>query len=54
MALLFSRVQYEKIMGHYFLQVLTEASVDGVIKYIQEHNCRNVITMAGAGISTCK
>lgn len=35
-------------------QVLTETSVDGVIKYIQEGNCKNLITMAGAGISTCK
>ncbi|KDR06661.1 NAD-dependent protein deacetylase sirtuin-2 [Zootermopsis nevadensis] len=33
-------------------KVLTEASVDGVIKYIQDGNCKNVITMAGAGIST--
>lgn len=33
-------------------KVLTEASVDGVIKYIQEGNCKNIITMAGAGIST--
>jgi len=41
-------------MGQYFFQVLTEASVDGVIKYIQEGKCRNIITMAGAGISTCK
>ncbi|XP_023726162.1 NAD-dependent protein deacetylase sirtuin-2 isoform X3 [Cryptotermes secundus] len=34
------------------VKALTEASVDGVIKYIQERNCKNIITMAGAGIST--
>ncbi|PSN36517.1 NAD-dependent protein deacetylase sirtuin-2 [Blattella germanica] len=33
-------------------KVLDETSVDGVIKYIEEGRCKNVITMAGAGIST--
>jgi NAD-dependent deacetylase sirtuin 2 len=33
-------------------KVLTEASVNGVIKYIQEGKCGSIITMAGAGIST--
>lgn len=32
--------------------VLEEASLDGIVKYITSHNCKNIITMAGAGIST--
>lgn len=31
---------------------LEELSVDGVVKYIKEGKCKNIITLAGAGIST--
>lgn len=33
-------------------KVLDEVSVDGIIKYIQKKPCKNIITLAGAGIST--
>ncbi|XP_044744489.1 NAD-dependent protein deacetylase sirtuin-2-like isoform X1 [Coccinella septempunctata] len=34
------------------VQILDEQSLDGIVKYIQENKCQNIITMAGAGIST--
>ncbi|KAJ8980183.1 hypothetical protein NQ317_011428 [Molorchus minor] len=34
------------------IKVLDDVSVDGIIDYIKAKNCRNIITMAGAGIST--
>ncbi|KAG8232887.1 hypothetical protein J437_LFUL004757 [Ladona fulva] len=33
-------------------KILEEVTLDGVVKYIQSKPCKNVITMAGAGIST--
>ncbi|KAG0721368.1 NAD-dependent protein deacetylase sirtuin-2 [Chionoecetes opilio] len=33
-------------------KVLDEVSVEGVVKYIKSGKCKNIITMAGAGIST--
>lgn len=33
-------------------QVLEEVSLDGVVKWIQSERCKNIITLAGAGIST--
>lgn len=33
-------------------KVLEEVSVEGVVKYIKSGQCKNIITMAGAGIST--
>ncbi|XP_049858280.1 NAD-dependent protein deacetylase sirtuin-2 [Schistocerca gregaria] len=33
-------------------KILEESSVDGIIKYIKDSKCKNIITMAGAGIST--
>lgn len=33
-------------------KVLEEVTVEGVVKYINSGKCKNVITMAGAGIST--
>lgn len=35
-------------------KVLRELSLDGVIEYIKENENCKIITMAGAGISTCK
>jgi len=34
--------------------ILTQMNLDGIVEYIQAGKCRNIITMAGAGISTCK
>jgi NAD-dependent deacetylase sirtuin 2 len=34
-------------------QLLPEVNFDGVVKYILDGKCKNIITMAGAGISTC-
>ncbi|CAH0551911.1 unnamed protein product [Brassicogethes aeneus] len=34
------------------VKVLDEVSLDGIVKYIKEKQCKNIITMAGAGIST--
>lgn len=33
-------------------KVLDEVTVEGIVKYIKNGQCKNVITMAGAGIST--
>ncbi|KAK6183463.1 hypothetical protein SNE40_010940 [Patella caerulea] len=33
-------------------KVLDEVSVEGVARYIKDNKCKNIITMAGAGIST--
>ncbi|XP_066249787.1 NAD-dependent protein deacetylase sirtuin-2 [Euwallacea similis] len=33
-------------------QVLDDVSIDGIVEYINKKGCKNVITMAGAGIST--
>ncbi len=35
-------------------QLLDDFSLDSVAKYINSDKCKNIITMAGAGISTCK
>lgn len=35
-------------------KVLDEVTLDGVVKWIKSDRCKNIITMAGAGISTCK
>ncbi len=35
-------------------QYLEDVSLDAIVKYIQSERCKNIITMAGAGISTCK
>ncbi len=35
-------------------QVLEEVSLEGIIKYIKSGKCKKIVTMAGAGISTCK
>jgi NAD+-dependent protein deacetylase sirtuin 2 len=32
--------------------VLSQMNIDGIVEYIQSGKCRNIITMAGAGIST--
>ncbi|XP_050293398.1 NAD-dependent protein deacetylase sirtuin-2 isoform X2 [Anthonomus grandis grandis] len=33
-------------------KVLNDVSLDGIVDYIQKNGCKNIITMAGAGIST--
>ena len=35
-------------------QLLEEVTFDGVAKYISSDKCKNIIVMAGAGISTCE
>ena len=35
-------------------QLLPEVTFEGVVKHIKSEKCKNIITMAGAGISTCK
>lgn len=35
-------------------QILDDVSVDGIVDFIKKKDCKNIITMAGAGISTCK
>lgn len=35
-------------------KVLEKPDLDSVIKYMKSDRCKNVITLAGAGISTCK
>ncbi|CAH1165750.1 unnamed protein product [Phyllotreta striolata] len=34
------------------VKVLDDFSIDGIVKYMKENDCKNIITMAGAGIST--
>ena len=35
-------------------KILNEATIDGVVEYIKSKNITKIVTMAGAGISTCK
>lgn len=35
-------------------KILNNLNLDGIVEYIKENNCKKIITMAGAGISTCK
>ena len=41
-----SETQKEKLISSF--------DIDGIADYIKKKKCKNVITMAGAGISTCK
>jgi NAD-dependent deacetylase sirtuin 2 len=34
------------------IKILDDVSMDGIVDYIKKKNCKNIITMAGAGIST--
>lgn len=47
-------LQFFKPSFFIYVQVLDEVNIDGIVDYIKKKNCKNVITMAGAGISTCK
>jgi len=42
------------VPSQFFFQVLEEVNFEGIIKYIKEGKAKRIITMAGAGISTCK
>jgi len=33
---------------------LDKPDFDSIVKYMKSDRCRNIITLAGAGISTCK
>lgn len=35
------------------IKILDSVSLDGIADYVKNKKCKNVITMAGAGISTC-
>jgi len=35
-------------------KVLEKPDFDSVVKYMKSGRCKNIITLAGAGISTCK
>lgn len=35
-------------------KILSEPTLDGIADFIKKHNITKIITMAGAGISTCK
>jgi len=35
-------------------KVLDKPDFDSVVKYMKSDRCKNIITLAGAGISTCK
>ncbi|CAH1989964.1 unnamed protein product [Acanthoscelides obtectus] len=34
------------------VKILDNVNLDGIVEYIRKNNCKNIITMAGAGIST--
>lgn len=51
---MFRRLQYIRTSVLCYFQVLDELNIDGIVDYIKKKNCKNIITMAGAGISTCK
>ena len=36
------------------VQLLDEVTFEGVAKYIRSGQCKKIVVMAGAGISTCK
>ncbi|KAG8035962.1 hypothetical protein G9C98_003088 [Cotesia typhae] len=42
----------EEKMGVKAKQILQELTIRGIVDFIKENKCRNIITMAGAGIST--
>lgn len=35
------------------IKVLDTVDLDGIVNFIKEKKCKKIITMAGAGISTC-
>lgn len=35
-------------------KVLDEVTLDGIAKWIKSTRCQNIITLSGAGISTCE
>lgn len=35
-------------------QILEKVDIDGIADYIKAKKCNAIITLAGAGISTCK
>lgn len=35
-------------------QILNELTLDGIVEFIKKPGCKKIITMVGAGISTCK
>lgn len=43
-----------KLVGFRFFQILNATALDGVVAYINQKGCKHIITMSGAGISTCK
>ena len=34
--------------------ILKDTTVDSIVDYIQRGDCKNIVLMVGAGISTCK
>lgn len=51
---LFTCTPYSVYSCFLLFQVLNDTSLDGIIEHIKKNNCKNIITMAGAGISTGK
>jgi hypothetical protein len=35
-------------------KLLKDTSVEAVVEYMKSENCKNIIAMVGAGISTCR
>ena len=35
-------------------QLLEEVTINGIVQYMKSGKCKNIITMTGAGISTCE
>ena len=35
-------------------KILNSLDLDGIVEYIKDRGCKKIITMAGAGISTCR
>ncbi|KAJ3355553.1 NAD-dependent protein deacetylase sirtuin-2 [Entophlyctis luteolus] len=42
----------EKKQANAELNILPDASVDSFVSYLKDHNCRKIVVMTGAGIST--
>ena len=39
-------------MYYWLLQILSSLDLDGIVEFMKSDKCQNIITMAGAGIST--
>jgi len=47
-------LKFFTIFFSFKVKILSEKSIEGIVKYIEEKSVTKIVTLAGAGISTCK